>query len=251
MRAAAFCRSVPLKMTNEEYSTITQSRLGALQSLCKTTNSDCVILWLHNRSRGRGELLLSYAIGFTEKTMSLMRGLSVELSDHWLSMLTERQTIEPDLEISIRIELEDAGIEEQKFNLLPLINSFETDDQQTRLTGVVLCDGNIANLSPALIQAALSLLTERIESLRLKRIRKAAESVQQAIRNDTSPVDQTLEKIGMLLSKELGAGEFKFSNKNTHNSARPAQQRDEGFQFDSNNLANCPCYCPYCGHIRT
>lgn len=202
-------------MPHQQYTAITQHRLRALTEFAESTDSGQVILWLFNRSRGGPELLLSYAVGFSLDQLNAMRDLHVSLPDGWAPDFQGHRPVSDDIELSLRIELESAGIREQDFNMLPLAQPNAIDQKEYDFTGIVLCNSNSLPQDNTTLQLSILLLTERIESLRLSRLRNAAIGVQSAFKERNTNVDMTLKKIGDLLKVELGAKQCEFTNSNT------------------------------------
>ena len=202
-------------MPHQQHTAITQHRLRALNEFAESSGSNQVILWLFNKSRGAPELLLSYAVGFTPDQLSKMHNLHFTLPDGWTPSFHNQRSVSDDIELSLRIELESAGLPEQEFSLFPLTQFNTLEQKQSDFTGMVFCNAKRSLPDTSVLNLSLLLLTERIESLRLSRLRNAAIGVQSAFKEDHTSIDATLTKIGELLKTELGAKYCEFSNQNT------------------------------------
>lgn len=202
-------------MEPDPYIDITQQRLKALDDFVKGTGSSQAILWLFNMSRGNDELLLSYAVGYSPDQLLCMRNRSISLPKNWRTHGYSDTSLNEEIELSLRLELEAAEVKEADLQLHPLISSRNIDPNVNRLTGAIFFNAPPQPSEPRLIELRSRLLAESIESLRLDRLRTAAIGLQSAFQNKRASTNETLKAIGRLLKRELGADEYAFINENT------------------------------------
>ncbi|WP_271947814.1 sensor histidine kinase [Ruegeria faecimaris] len=161
----------------------------------------------------------SYYFGKADYAPNSFSEKEVEVDCQTLKVLSESE-ISEELELELRIQIEEAGLNPDGFEFAALStpNSPWTQGENTSdqsLLGILGCSAGQLKFSPSGMSHHLDHLAQQIEISRLHRFHHAVKSTQSLLNEVERDVDKSLKNIGHMVKSEISAKRFIYKNDNS------------------------------------
>lgn len=187
--------------------------------MSEAANAEHSLLWLLDESWGSPRLLPSYYFGDSERAPNSFREKELEVDRATLEALSEGRVPE-ELELELRIQVEEAGLNPDSFDFAPLSTQNSPWSQRDAtsgrpLLGVLGCSARQLMCSANDITHNLDHLAQQIEISRLQRFHHAVKTTQRLLNAVERDVDKSLKSIGHMVKSEISAKRFIYKNDNS------------------------------------
>lgn len=190
-----------------------------MKQIAELAVAEHTVLWLLDQSWGAPRLLPSYYTGKNTDAPKRLKNEDCEISDIEQDALS-RGDLSEDLELRLRIQLEDAELDPDEFNFEILFASDFTENgpayaSNSQILGIIGCGGSVEKLNMENSKRLLEDLSNQIELSRLHRFAHAVTATQSFFSEVENDVDQSLMQIGHMVKSEISAKRFVYRNENT------------------------------------